>query len=160
MMYGRESLTLYEVQFVLHSKVLQNKLKIKIEPGEGLAMRGRSKKYNPKGKQNKTRSKSKSKRLKCFNCHMEWHFKRDCPDKKFNRLGKQNNDRNASIVLDGYESVDVLNIYDINSKREWIIDYGCTFRMCLVKIWFKNFIELNGEYIILENNKTCKVLGI
>lgn len=101
-MYGRKSLTLDEIQFVLHSRTLQNKLKIKIKPEEGLAMRGRLEKYNTKGKQYKSRSKSKSRQLKYFNCHEEDNFKRDCPEKKFNVLEKQNNDENAYVVLDGY----------------------------------------------------------
>lgn len=56
-MYERESLTLDEVQYVLYSRALQSKLETKTEPGEGLSMKGRSKKYNPKGKFHKSRSK-------------------------------------------------------------------------------------------------------
>lgn len=61
MMYGRENLSLEEVQYVLHSRVLQNKTEVKIETGGGLNIRGRSEKPSHKGKNNKTRSKSKGK---------------------------------------------------------------------------------------------------
>lgn len=53
MIYGRESLTLEEVQSILHFWTLQNKLELKIESGEGLSVRGRSEKFNPKKKFNK-----------------------------------------------------------------------------------------------------------
>lgn len=60
-MYGRESLTPNDVQSILHSRALQNKLELKIESREGVFVRGRSKKYNPKKKSNKERSKSREK---------------------------------------------------------------------------------------------------
>lgn len=72
MAYFRDSLTLEVVQFVLHFRSLQNKLELKIEIGEGLSIRGRTKKYNLKVKTNNNdRSKSKSRQLKCFNYHKE-----------------------------------------------------------------------------------------
>lgn len=88
------------------------------------------------------------------------HFKRDYLGKKFNRLGKQNNDGNVAIVLDAYESAEVLKISNIDSKRKWIIDSDCTFHMCPIKTWFENFIELDGAHVILENSKTYKVFDI
>lgn len=71
MTYGRETLTLDDVQSVLHSRELQNKAKNKPKTGEGLTIRGRLEKHSHKGKNNKVRSKSKGKQLKCFVCHKE-----------------------------------------------------------------------------------------
>lgn len=129
MMYGRKSLTLDEVHSVLHSRVLQSKLKTKNKLGEGLTVRGRSEKFNPKNNFNKFISKSRNRQLKCFNCHKESHFKKECLKKKNNRMGKHNNGSDTSIVLEGDESARFLNIYEIESNKEWIIDYGCSFHV-------------------------------
>lgn len=40
-MYGRDSLTLDDVQSILYSRVLQKNLEIKSDIGEGLAIRDR-----------------------------------------------------------------------------------------------------------------------
>lgn len=61
MIYVRENLTLEEVQYVLHSRALQNKQKSKFDSGEGLSIRGIFDKNNPKIKFNKRISKSKEK---------------------------------------------------------------------------------------------------
>lgn len=51
--------------------------------------------------------------------------------------------------MDGYESAKLLNIFDTNPKKEWIMDYGCSFHR-----------ELDDGQVMLGNNQTCKVLGI
>lgn len=61
MMYGIESLTLDEIQPVLHFRALHNKLELKTKSDEGLIVRGRSEKYSPKKKFSKGRSKSREK---------------------------------------------------------------------------------------------------
>ena len=64
MKYGRKTLTLEEVQFVLRSKELE--LKKEGSNGEGLPMGGRSDKRNDKRKAS-SRSKSRGER-KCYYC--------------------------------------------------------------------------------------------
>ena len=85
LMYGRDCLNLEEVQSALMSKELKKKSEGKVDSprhssGEGLVTRARPAKRDFKENQ-KLKSKPKGK-LKCFNCHKEGHFKRDCPDKK------------------------------------------------------------------------------
>lgn len=58
MMYGREYLSLEEVQFILHSRVLQNKLATTSDTGEVWIFRV-GLKYNSKIKNNRDKSKSK-----------------------------------------------------------------------------------------------------
>jgi len=86
-LYGKEdTTTLVEVQSALRTKELTKFKDLKVdESGEGLNVaRGRSG-HRGKGKGN-SRSKSRSKgfdksKYKCFLCHKQGHFKKDCPDK-------------------------------------------------------------------------------
>lgn len=71
-----------------------------------------------------------------------------------------NNTGDVAIVSGGYKSAEVLKIFEINSKRNLIIDSGSSLHMCPNKTWFENFTELEGGHIILGNNKTGKILGI
>ncbi|KAL6347327.1 hypothetical protein AAG906_016764 [Vitis piasezkii] len=124
-MYGRDSLTFDEVQSILHARELQKQEESKEESGEGLNIRGRSEKREKKGKNSKSRSKSKTKKFKCFICHKEGHFKKDCPDRRQNTVKKTVNEGDAAVILDGYD----------------------------------NFKEADGGYVLLGNNKHCKILG-
>ncbi|RVW58895.1 Retrovirus-related Pol polyprotein from transposon TNT 1-94 [Vitis vinifera] len=158
-MYGRDSLTFDEVQSILHARELQKQEESKEESGEGLNIRGRSEKREKKGKNSKSRSKSKTKKFKCFICHKEGHFKKDCPDRRQNTVKKTVNEGDAAVILDGYDSAEVLNVAEVDSSKEWILDSGCSFHMCPIKAWFEDFKEADGGYVLLGNNKHYKILG-
>ena len=138
-MYGRDSLTFDEVQSILHARELHKQEESKEESGEGLNIRGRSEKREKKGKNSKSRSKSKTKKFKCFICHKEGHFKKDCPDRRQNTVKKTVNEGDAAVILDGYDSAEVLNVAEVDSGKEWILDSGCSFHMCPIKAWFEDF---------------------
>lgn len=126
--YGKESLTLEEVQAALNSKEMGRKLEDKeVGTKESLTTRGRSDKRNNKGK-NRSRSKPKGK-LKCFLCHKEGHFKRNCPEQKKKKKLNHEDKGDASIASDGYESADVLVAANCQTEAEWIMDFGCSFHM-------------------------------
>ena len=69
------------------------------------------------------------------------------------------NEGDAAVILDGYDSVEVLNVAEVDSGKEWILDSRCSFRMCPIKAWFEDFKEADGGYVLLGNNKHCKILG-
>ena len=69
------------------------------------------------------------------------------------------NECDAAVILDGYDSAEVLNVAEVDSGKEWILDSGCSFHMCPIKAWFEDFKEADGGYVLLGNNKHCKILG-
>lgn len=79
--------------------------------------------------------------------------------RELNRGNKSNEDENAIVVLDGYDSV-VLNLSDVDLRKEWIIDSICLFHMCPTKLWFESFTNLDEGHVILGNNKSYKIMGI
>lgn len=154
LIYGRESLTLEEVQVALMSKELSKKSKHReAAMGENLTARGRSEKRDEKGK-NRSRSKSKTK-LKCFLCHKEGHFKRNCPEQKSKKRHNNEDNGDASIASNGYESTDVLVTANCQGESERVMDSGCSFHMCPNKHWFFKYESFSGGSSC--NGKQCNL---
>ena len=86
-------------------------------------------------------------------------MKKDCPDRKQNIIKKTVNECDAIVILDGYDSAKVLNVAEVDSGKEWILNSGFSFHMCPIKAWFEDFKEADGVYVLLGNNKHCKILG-
>lgn len=141
-LYGREqTITLEEVQSAIKTKQLQKKLSTGTEhSGEVLMTRGRPQKRTYKSNRERLRSKSQA-RLKCFICHKEGHFKRNCPNRNKRRQEKSGDDGETSVVSDGYESAEALVIVDEDSNTDWILDSGCSFHMCPNMSWFEELNE-------------------
>ncbi|KAJ9697688.1 hypothetical protein PVL29_007014 [Vitis rotundifolia] len=156
MKYGRQTLTLEEVQYALRSKELE--LKKEESNGEGLFIRGRLDKRNNKGNAS-SKSKSHGKR-KCYHCQKEGHFKRDCPERKSKKNKASKEEGNATMVLDGYDFVEVLTITTKNMEKEWVLDSRCTFHMCPTRTYLCDYQKLNRGSVYLGNNQTCRVIGI
>lgn len=75
-------------------------------------MRGKTEKREGWKCKKNGRSKSKNRSLKCFHCHKDAHFKRDCSERK--KKSKESKDRNgnAAVVFhnqeEGYDSAGIL----------------------------------------------------
>ncbi|CAM8971845.1 unnamed protein product [Rhodiola kirilowii] len=149
MKYARESLTFEEVISALKSK--QMDAKSSHESGESLMVHGRpfksgfQKKFN-KGKFQKRQgtpqgSKTDMKKLKCYFCHKEGHFRRDFPDRKKQAGGKKQEEGDAAVVDDGYDSADLLVVMDGEANSRWIMDSGCSYHMTPNKSWFQQLEE-------------------
>ena len=103
LMYGRQSLSLDKVKATLNTRGLQEK-QVNLVNGVGLTVKRKINQTDGK-KKKQGKTKNKNKNLKCFQCHKEGHFKKDCPEKNFKKKG-QNGDA-AIIEEERYELVDV-----------------------------------------------------
>lgn len=113
LLYGRQTLTMQDVNESLSSK--ESSKKSEIRDVEGLTARERiEKRESWKGKK-KMEIKVKKKTLKCFMCHKEGYFKRDYPKRKNKPKEGKDKNGNAAIAFDqpneGYNSAGVLLAY-------------------------------------------------
>ncbi|KAH9779667.1 hypothetical protein KPL71_007786 [Citrus sinensis] len=160
LMYGRQTLTMVYVKETLSSKAATKR---EAREAEGLMARGRSeKKESNKGK--KKISKSRSKNMKCFHCHKEGHFKKDCPERK--NKPKDTREKIGDAVVasesqeyDRYDSAGVLLVTDDQTRGNWVLDSGCSFHMCPNKNLFLNYEASDGGVVVMGNDAICKVVG-
>lgn len=165
-----QTISLEEVQSAIKAKELQRKLEGQETSGESYSVRGRHEKKDS-NKFKKSRSKSRNGKsgkvkpqkgkLKCFHCHKEGHFKRDCPEKVKKDQNKERGKEpgEASLAEEDYESSEALAVTQQDSRREWILDSGCSFHMTPNKDWFESLQMSHEGSVLLGNNKSCPVLG-
>ena len=162
LMYGRQTLSLDEVKSALNTRELQEKRQnLDQETGEGLTAKGQHyKKTKKKKKQGKAKDKNKT--LKCFQCHKEGHFKRDCLERKNKQHKEQRSENGDAAVVEeeGYESAGVLIASDVDQEGKWVLDSGCSFHMCPFKHQFSEYQEYDGGRVMMGNNAICRVIGI
>ncbi|KAH9660266.1 hypothetical protein KPL70_024153 [Citrus sinensis] len=158
LMYGRQSLTLDEVKSTLNTRGLQEK-QTHLEKGISEGLTAKFKTNKKKKKQGKQKNKNKD--LKCFQCHKEGHFKKDCPEKQRKPKDSRNQNGDAAVVEEeGYESAGVCVATENSQKGKWVLDSGCTFHMCHVKTYFTEYQEIDGGRIMMGNNSICRIIGI
>ncbi|KAL0537750.1 hypothetical protein IC582_026735 [Cucumis melo] len=166
--YGRDSLTMSIVLDALKTRNLE--IKKERKDGELLMARGRSEKKSWKGKERSFRSKSKGKSRKCFLCHKEGHFKKNCPLNKSREASTSEANvtggYNSAEITDGYdsaetgyESAEVLMVSHRDIQDAWIMDSGCTFHMTPHRDFLTNFQKVDGGKVLLGDNGTCDVKG-
>lgn len=55
--------------------------------------------------------------------------KKNCPKRKSKKNEASKKEGNVAMVLDGYDSTEVLTISTKNTKKEWVLDSGCSFHV-------------------------------
>ncbi|XP_022848593.1 uncharacterized protein LOC111370921 [Olea europaea var. sylvestris] len=77
--------------------------------------------------------------------------------------GKKSTQPNPCLPLqntDGSKSVVCKNGPDIQGDpKEWVLDSGCTFHMCLIKNWFIELVDLSGGQVQMGNDMSCQIRG-
>ena len=162
MMYGRESLTLEEVQNALMSKEMKRKAELKKDDnGDGLYVHGKNFKKQNKNQdgQNKVQGKTESKfKRKCFICSKTDHLKRDCPIMK---MYNQKHGR-ADVVsdCDGSEDYEVLVVSKGDYRDGWVMDSGCSFHICPDRSHFLEYQRLEDGTVRLGDDRVCPIVGL
>lgn len=103
--------------------------------------------------------------FKCFHCHKEDQYKKDCNKRKNKNKDTKEKNGNAAVASDieesdGYGLVRVLIYIDGQSKGNWILNLGCFFCICPNKSLFMNYETYNSALVIVGNDTSCKVVGI
>lgn len=162
MMYGRESLSLEEVQNALMSKEMKRKAVLKKENnGDGLYVHGKSSKKKSKNQegQNKMQGKQETRfKRKCFICSKTDHLKKDCPIMK---MYNQKHGR-ADVVsdCDGSEDYEVLVVSNGSYKDSWVVDSGCSFHICPDRSQFHEYQRLEDGTVRLGDDRACPIVGL
>ncbi|XP_020581381.1 uncharacterized protein LOC110025306 [Phalaenopsis equestris] len=167
MLYERvQTITIEEVQSLIRSKELQRKHdRDKEVSGDSLIVRGRSDKKDSRNGQYRSRlnkdGRNQSSRgsFKCYHCHKDGHFKRNCPDRKNKYQEESEEPGEASVVSDDYDSAEALVITEFESSKEWILDSGCSFHMCPHKDWFETLQQENDGFVLLGDNKAHRIVA-
>ncbi|TYK21886.1 reverse trancriptase [Cucumis melo var. makuwa] len=99
------------------------------------------------------------------------HFKKNCPLNKSKEASSSKHaaETSETNVIDGYDSVEVTNGYDLAevlmvSHRDiqdaWIMNSRCTYHMTPNQDFLINFHKSDGKKVILGDNGTYDVKGI
>lgn len=173
---GKDTLTVSEVMASAYSKEVELKQKgisPKLKQSEGLytesrgRSRGRNEGGNSKPWQNKykgrTRSKSRGKSngkldKTCWVCGSDTHWKRDCPERKHN--SEHSKSGNSANVVQNLPGPLVLTASLYVSEDEWVLDSGCTFDITPRRELLTDFVEQEGNKVMMGNNTFCMVKGM
>lgn len=173
---GKDTLTVNEVITAAYSKeaeLKQKGLNTRGKQSEGLysETRGRASTRNDSGSnkngnyksKNRFRSKSRGKQTMkqdktCWVCGSDEHWKRDCPERKrSSQFPKPGGSANVAKELPGPIA---LTASLVVSDSEWILDSGCTFHITPHKEFLSEFVEFEGNKVLMGNNSACTVQGM
>ncbi|KAK3017879.1 hypothetical protein RJ639_004175 [Escallonia herrerae] len=117
---------------------------------------GRSTDHSWSRNKGRSRSQSKAIKLKCYHCHKEGHYRKDCPERK----GKKNDNSktaDAGVIEDNFDGADLLSVTISPSDGGWIPDTGCSYHMCPNRDWFAIYRSFDGGKVLMGKDVTCKV---
>ncbi|GKA87844.1 retrovirus-related pol polyprotein from transposon TNT 1-94 [Tanacetum coccineum] len=122
LLYGKETISMEDVKSALNSSELRKKVSADYveESANGLMVKGR-RNDKASSSRGRSRSKTRSRKFKCYNCHMEGHMRRDCPDLK-GKMVVTRADKVAAVAEGDSDGANVLSVTDDRYGDEWILD--------------------------------------
>lgn len=120
MKYAKETLVFDEIQKTLKAEESLNIIKkYSKDIGDSFHVRERSDRREVHTK-NCGRSKSKTKKLRCFLCDKQGHFRKDCPD-RYKQGNKAKDQGETFVAQEGYDSAEVLCVADYKKYHHWVL---------------------------------------
>ena len=86
-------------------------------------------------------------------------------EKKKEDVRRKSQDEKFSVVSVAEKastSHEVLSVtvFDTRSRDEWILDSDCSYQICPHRGWFVTYQPIDGDNVLMGNNKPCKTIGI
>ncbi len=176
MLYGKETISLEEVEATLLSNELRLKVQLQHQvqtPAQGLIVRGRDeqKKGGQGRSKSKTRSKSRSRRPGvCHYCKKPGHWKSECrllqskKEREQKDKGTVSDSATVAVSSAGHNSNDNDAVFtaacSVSHPDTWIVDSGASFHMTPHREWFSSFRSCEGGTVLLGDDGICKVEGV
>lgn len=103
--------------------------------------------------------------MKCFQCHKEGYFKRDCLERKNKRKDRPGKNGDAAVTSnendnESYDLAEVLLATETQTNGKRVLDSGCTYHMCPYRNLFTNYKHFNIGEVMMESNTLCKVVRL
>lgn len=88
-----------------------------------------------------------------FSLSQGWTLQKGVSESKEENNDKQQQTYGTAILTQEFDDVEALIVHDKDTQKEQILYSGCSFRMCPVKMCFETLEPVQGEAVLLGNNK-------
>jgi len=162
---GKDSLSLEEVMYALHSRELRHSCSGNISDGQVVGLVANNNQRYDKSGENKFHKKPVSRGLKptdiCNYCKENGCWKNYCPKKRHVQQLKASD--NVVVVEDGtYSKEDIALVTDGHTHYTdvRVLDSGVSYHIIPLREWFSTYDQLDGGNIVMANSSSYKVVGI
>ena len=94
----------------------------------------------------------------CWICGSDGHWKLDCPERK--KTSHSLNLGNSANVAKDLSGPIALTVSLIVSHEEWVLESGCTFHITQRMDLLSEFVEFEGNKVMMGKNSFCIVRGM
>jgi hypothetical protein len=58
------------------------------------------------------------------------------------------------------DSGEALLVASVENCSSWVLDFACTFHICLHRVWFSDYVQSHAGEIVIGDGSTCEIIGI